>query len=136
MDMTVTFPGGARVDAQLGPHIIRTDQPPHAGGEGSAPAPFALFLASIATCAGSYVLSFCKQRGLDAEGIQIVQRAVPDPRTGLIGRVELDIQVPAGFSEKYLEALIRAANHCAVKKHLEAPPQFAVRTVVGETMTP
>jgi putative redox protein len=132
MDMTVTFPGGARVDAQFGPHIIQTDQPAHAGGEGSAPAPFALFLASIGTCAGIYVLSFCRQRGLPTEGVQIVQRILPDPRTGLVGTVELDIQVPPDFPEKYHEALIRAANQCAVKKHLETPPQFEVRTVVNE----
>ncbi len=132
MDMTVTFPGGARVDAQFGPHIIRTDQPAQAGGEGSAPAPFTLFLASIGTCAGIYVLGFCRQRGLPTEGVQIVQRILPDPRTGMVGTVELDIQVPPDFPEKYHEALIRAASQCAVKKHLENPPQFAVRTVVSE----
>ncbi len=129
MDMTVTFPGGARVDAQAGPHTIRTDQPPHAGGEGSAPAPFALFLASIATCAGIYVLSFCRQRGLPTEGIEIVQRVEPDPRTGMIGRISLDIRVPKDFPEKYHDALIRAAAHCAVKKHMETPPAIEVRTV-------
>lgn len=129
MDMTVTFPGGLRVDAQVGPFQVRTDQPPQGGGAGSAPTPFSLFLASIGTCAGIYVLGFCRQRGLPTDGLQIVQRAVPDPRTGLIGRVELDIQVPPDFPEKYREALVRAADQCAVKKHLESPPQFAVRTV-------
>lgn len=131
MDMTVTFPGGLRVDAQFGPHQVRTDQPPQGGGDGSAPTPFSLFLASIGTCAGIYVLGFCRQRGLPTDGIQIVQRAVPDPRTGLIGRVELDIQVPPAFPEKYRDALVRAADQCAVKKHLESPPQFAVRTVAS-----
>ncbi len=129
--MIVTFPGGARVDAQFGPHTIRTDQPPHAGGEGSAPAPFSLFLASIGTCAGIYVLGFCRQRGLPTEGIHIVQRMEGDPRTGLIGRVSLDIQLPPGFPEKYRDALVRAASQCAVKKHLETPPAFDVRTVVA-----
>ncbi len=131
MEMIVTFPGGARVDAQFGPHTIRTDQPPHAGGDGSAPAPFSLFLASIGTCAGIYVLGFCRQRGLATDGIQIVQRMEADPRTGMIGRIALDIQVPAEFPEKYRDALVRAASQCAVKKHLEAPPAFDVRTVVS-----
>ena len=134
MDMVVTFPGGSRVDAQFGNHTIKTDQPARGGGEDSAPAPFSLFLASIATCAGIYVLGFCKQRGLTTDGIQIVQRVVPDRATGLVGRVELDIQVPADFPEKYREALVRAADQCAVKKHLESPPEFAVRTVVRETV--
>jgi len=132
MEMTVTFPGGARVDAQLGSHIIRTDQPVRGGGDDSAPAPFSLFLASIGTCAGIYVLGFCEKRGLPTDGIEIVQRMVPDMRTGMIGRIELDIKVPPSFPEKYHEALIRAASQCAVKKHLENPPAFDVRTVVSE----
>ena len=132
MEMTVTFPGGARVDAQLGSHIIRTDQPVRGGGDDSAPAPFSLFLASIGTCAGIYVLGFCEKRGLPTDGIEIVQRMVPDMRTGMIGRIELDIKVPPAFPEKYHEALIRAASQCAVKKHLENPPAFDVRTVVSD----
>jgi ribosomal protein S12 methylthiotransferase accessory factor len=134
MDMTVTFPGGLRVDARFGPHQIQTDQPLKAGGDGSAPAPFSLFLASIGTCAGIYVLSFCRQRGLPTDDIQITQRIVPDPVKGLVGRVELDIEVPENFPEKYYDALVRAADQCAVKKHLESPPEFAVRTVVRETV--
>ena len=130
MDMTITFPGGARVDAEVGPFTIRTDQPVQGGGENSAPAPFTLFLASIGTCAGIYVLGFCRQRGLPTDGIRIVQRMERDPRTGLVGRIGLDIEVPPEFPAKYHDALIRAADQCAVKKHLEHPPAFDVKTVV------
>lgn len=131
MDMVISFPGGARVDAQVGPHTVRTDQPPQGGGQGSAPTPFSLFLASIGTCAGIYVLGFCAQRGLPTEGIRIIQRAERDSATGLIGTVGLDIEVPPNFPAKYHDALVRAASQCAVKKHLEHPPDFAVRTVVA-----
>lgn len=131
MEMTISFPGGRRVDARYGPHTIRTDQPIHAGGDDSAPAPFALFLASIGTCAGIYVLGFCERRGLPSEGIEIGQTMDVDPATGMITKVGLDIRVPPGFPEKYHEPLVRAASQCAVKKHLEAPPRFEVRTVVA-----
>jgi len=132
MEMTITFPGGARVDAHFGPFTVPTDQPREGGGEGSAPTPFATFLASIGTCAGIYVLGFCRQRGLPTEGIRLTQRLEPDPATGLIGRIGLDIHVPPDFPEKYRTALVRAAEQCAVKKHLEHPPRFEVRTVVGD----
>ena len=132
MEMTVTFPGGARVEAQFGHHIVRTDQPSRNGGEDSAPAPFSVFLASIATCAGVYVLGFCQQRGLPTEGIKLVQRLDVDRQTGLIAKIGIDIQVPPDFPEKYHEALVRAASQCTVKKHLEHPPAFDVRTVVSE----
>ncbi len=132
MEMMIDFPGGARVDAHFGPFTLPTDQPPSGGGLGSAPTPFATFLASIGTCAGIYVLGFCKQRGLPAEGIRILQRLQVDPATGMIAKIELEIQAPSTFPEKYLPALVRSAEQCAVKKHLERPPQFEVYTSVVE----
>ena len=135
MEMEITFPGGARVDANFGGFTVRTDQPVQGGGEGSAPAPFATFLASIGTCAGIYVLGFCQQRGIPTQGIKIVQRMHGDRATGLIGQIDLDIQLPPDFPEKYKAAVIRSAEQCAVKKHLEHPPAFNVFTSVPEVET-
>lgn len=126
MEMLIDFPGGARVDAHFGPFTVKTDQPP----AGTAPTPFATFLASLGTCAGIYVLGFCQQRGLPTEGIQIVQRMHTDTLTGMVGKIDLEIQVPPSFPEKYLPSLVRAAELCAVKKHFEKPPQFDVHTQV------
>jgi ribosomal protein S12 methylthiotransferase accessory factor len=131
MEMTISFPGGARVDAQFGPYTVRTDQPPRGGGEGSAPTPFATFLASLGTCAGIYVLGFCRQRDLPTEGIRLTQRVGVDQVTGAVHQVEMDIHVPPGFPEKYHAALVRSAEQCAVKKLIESPPRFAIRTVVA-----
>jgi len=128
MEMLIDFPGGARVDAHFGTYTIQTDQPATGGGEGSAPTPFATFLASFGTCAGIYVLGFCKQRGLSAEGISILQKMQSNPMTGMVEKIDLQIQVPATFPEKYRDALIRSAELCAVKKHFENPPQFEITT--------
>lgn len=128
MEMIIDFPGGARVDAHFGQFTVKTDQPPMGGGEGSAPTPFAVFLSSLGTCAGIYVLGFCRQRGLPTEGIRIVQRMYSNPMTGMVGKFELEIQVPPSFPEKYRPALIRSADQCAVKKHFENPPAFEITT--------
>ncbi len=133
MEMVIDFPGGARVDAHFGPYTIPTDQPPYGGGQGSAPTPFATFLSSLGTCAGIYVLSFCRQRNIPTEGIRIVQSLETNPGTGMVSNVTLDIQLPPEFPEKYKAAVIRSADQCAVKKHFENPPQIAISTsVVGE----
>ncbi|MEA1977556.1 MAG: OsmC family protein [Chloroflexota bacterium] len=126
--MEITFPGGARVDAHFGSFVIKTDQSPLGGGEGSAPSPFATFLASLGTCAGIYVLSFLKQRGLPTDGVRIIQKTHSNPATGLIEQFDLEIQVPENFPEKYKEAMVRSAELCAVKKHFEDPPRFRVYT--------
>ena len=130
-DVVVTLPGGKRVDAQLGAHLIRTDQPASSGGEDSAPSPFQLFLAAIGTCAGIYVAGFCQKRGLATEGIRLHQRNHLDRETGALTRVEIDIEVPPGFPEKYLEALVRVADQCAVKKAIQAQPVFEVKAIVA-----
>lgn len=130
MEMIIDFPGGARVDAHFGTFTVQTDQPPVA----SAPTPFATFLASIGTCAGIYVLGFCQQRGLSTEGIRIVQRMHADPFSGMIGKIDLEIQVPPDFPEKYAPALVRAADLCAVKRHFEQPPKFEVYTKTVEAV--
>ena len=128
MEMIIDFPGGARVDAHFGQYTVNTDQPPQGGGDGSAPTPFALFLSSMGTCAGIYVLGFCRQRGLSTDGIRIVQRMHSNPITGMVGKVDLEIQVPPTFPEKYRPSLVRSAELCAVKKHFEQPPVFDITT--------
>ena len=132
MEMIIDFPGGARVDAHFGPYTIQTDQPPAGGGEGSAPTPFAVFLSSIGTCAGIYVLGFCRQRGLPTDGIRIIERAHNDPISHMVEKVDLEIQVPPTFPQKYYDSLVRSAELCAVKKHLEHPPSFEVYTKISE----
>ncbi len=128
MEMVIDFPGGARVDAHFGPYTVVTDQPPHGGGQGLAPTPFATFLASIGTCAGIYVSGFCRQRGISTEGIRIIQTLEANPLNGMVSKVKLDIQLPPEFPEKYKTAVIRSADQCAVKKHFEQPPQFEIST--------
>ncbi len=132
MEMIIDFPGGARVDAHFGPYTVATDQPAHGGGAASAPTPFDTFLASVGTCAGIYVLGFCRQRGLPTDGLRLVQNLEVDPMTGMVSKILLDIQLPPGFPEKYKSAVIRSAEQCAVKKHIQQPPAFAVSTHVLE----
>ena len=131
MFLEITFPGGARVDAVSNGFVVRTDQPPEGGGEGSAPTPFSLFLASIGTCAGIYVLGFCRQRNIPVADIRIRQSVEFDSRTRMVERIDLDIDLPVDFPERYASALIRSAELCAVKKHLESPPEIKIQTHIG-----
>jgi putative redox protein len=124
MDMEIFFPGNKRVHARYKGFLIETDQSTASGGDESSPAPFDLFLASLGTCAGFYVLSFLEQRGLPVEGAGVVMRHERNPETKLVAKVTIEIRVPAGFPEKYRAAVIRAAETCAVKRHLDNPPAF------------
>jgi len=118
MSIQVSLPGGVRVDALVDSFTIKTDQPVRAGGEGSAPAPFTLFLASLATCAGYYVKAFCDSRQIDTSGISLTMDTEYNHAEKMIGKVIIRIMVPADFPEKYEGAVINAAAVCAVKRHL------------------
>jgi ribosomal protein S12 methylthiotransferase accessory factor len=122
----VSFPGGKKVVASYRGFDIATDQPTSAGGENSAPAPFELFLASLATCAGYYVLAFCQKRDIPTDGIRLVQQWNTDPQTHMVTKLTVEIQLPEGFPEKYRSAVVQAADLCAVKKHLQNPPEIEV----------
>jgi putative redox protein len=131
VEMIIDFPGGARVDAHFGGYVVPTDQPPAGGGEGSAPTPFTTFLSTIGTCAGIYVLGFCRQRGIPTDGIRLVQRMQVQPTTGMVSDVDVTIELPDTFPAKYVDAVVRAADQCAVKKHFEQPPVIRVASTVA-----
>jgi ribosomal protein S12 methylthiotransferase accessory factor len=128
MDMIVRFPGNKKVTAEFDGFSVATDQPKESGGEGTAPGPFDLFLASLATCAGIFVLSFCQKRGLSTDGLEIRQKAEWDDEKRLATKIRLDIRLPRDFPEKYRDSLIKTAELCTVKRHLSDPPAFEITT--------
>lgn len=131
MSILVSFPGGVRVNALLEGFTIATDQPVKAGGEGSAPAPFGLFLASLATCAGYYVKAFCDSRSIPTEGISLSMDTEYNPAEKMIGKIIIRIHVPKDFPDKYDTAVVHAASICAVKRHLSEKIQNEILVVRG-----
>ena len=131
MSMEITFPGGLAVAAHYKGFTITTDQPVTVGGAGSALAPFDLFLASIGTCAGFYALRFCQQRGINTDGLSL--ELATENEAGRVSAVRLEVLLPEGFPEKYRDAIVRAVDHCTVKRHILEPPRFEV---VAEAVQP
>lgn len=132
MSMKIKFGENKRVYAEFGGFTIETDQSVKGGGDGSAPEPYTFFLASLGTCAGFYVLSFCQSRGISTAGIELEQKVIYDPQKKRIGTIRLDINVPDTFPDKYLGSLIKAASLCSVKKTIDNPPEFDIRAKVYE----
>jgi len=127
--MKISFPGGMRVEAVHEGFRIATDQPASHGGDGTAPSPFDLFLASIGTCVGFYALRFCQQRSLDTSGLSLTVIPHEDPKVKRVVRIRIDIALPIRFPERYREAIVRAVEQCTVKRHLLDPPRFEISTV-------
>jgi putative redox protein len=132
MEMEVTFAGGKKVNAAYKGFVVATDQPKEEGGEGSAPEPYDLFLASIGTCAGVYVAFFCDERGLDAAGIKMTLAFDRNETKHLVEAVRIHIALPPGFPEKYKNAIIKTAGLCTVKRNILDPPEFTVTADIRE----
>jgi putative redox protein len=126
-EIEITLPGGRRVEARAGAHVIRTDQPVDNGGADSAPSPFELFLASIGTCAGIFVQGFCASRGIPYEHVRVIERVEFDA-AGVLAKVDLELKLPDDFPAKYREAVLKVVEQCSVKRAIAAQPVFTVHT--------
>jgi len=131
MKIEVSFPGGVAVDATLRNHVIHTDQPAPAGSD-SGPSPFDLFLASIATCMGFYALRFCQERSLSTEGLAVTLEPIRAVAGGPVTTIDVQLRLPENFPQKYVDALRRAVDHCAVKRHMLTPPEFRLQVLENE----
>lgn len=129
MKMEVGFPGGVAVTAAFKGFSVLTDQPKDAGGGESAPSPFELFLASLATCAGFFALRFCQSRRLPTEGLGVELEPDWDAAAHRLAKVRIAVKLPAGFPEKYRGAIQKAVDQCSVKRVLQDPPAFEVSAV-------
>lgn len=132
MEMAINFPGGKRVNATYKGFTVKTDQPKSEGGEDSAPEPYDLFLSSIGTCAGVYIVYFCESRDIPTEEITMTLRFDRNETSHLMEKIAIDIHLPPDFPQKYKKAVIRAAQMCTVKRNLAHPPEILV-TANGES---
>lgn len=129
MEMKIDFAGGKRVNSTYKGFTVETDQPQSEGGEGAAPEPFDLFLASIGTCAGVFVVYFCESRDIPTDGIRMELRFERNEQSHLMEKIDLDIHLPPEFPAKYRKAVVRAAEMCTVKRTLINPPEIRVNAV-------
>jgi len=127
--MEITFEDGKVVTAHCRGHLIKTDQPENSGGKDSAPSPFELYLASIGTCAGIYVKSFCDHRNIATDKIKLIQIVDYDSETKLPANIRIEIQLPPDFPEKYRKSVVEVAELCKVKKSIKNPPLFEITAV-------
>jgi ribosomal protein S12 methylthiotransferase accessory factor len=128
MALEVSFAGGKKVDANFKGFTIKTDQSEKDGGEGSAPTPTFLFLASLGTCAGLYALNFCEKRQINTTQLKLVLDFETHPKTHMVTKIVMKLTLPPDFPEKYVPAIIKAMDLCYVKKHLHEPPAFETIT--------
>ena len=132
MQLIIERLGRVSFTVQTRNHLVLSDQPKENGGADKAMTPSELFLASLGTCVGYYVVQFCDTRNLDTSDlcIQVDGEILPNP--GRVGRIAIRIRLPFKLEQEKTKALIRAATHCTIHNTLQYPPEVRVE-VVQET---
>ena len=126
MEMKINFPEGKKVNVTYDNFLIKTDQKIQNGGDNTNPDPFSLFIASIGACTGFYVLSFCQERKIDTKNIFLKLDTKKNIEKNLIDEININILADKSFPDKYIKSIIKVANLCTVKKHLENPPKINI----------
>ncbi len=116
--MKITFEGNKKVKVHVKNFDIWTDQPKNHGGDETAPTPIDLFLASLGSCSGVFVLNFLKQHALP-ENVYLTLEPVWNISDYVIDKIEVTIHIPADFPPKYEQALLEVARRCLVARHVK-----------------
>lgn len=116
--MKITFVGNKKVNVEVKGFNILTDQKKENGGDASAPTPIDLFLASLGSCSGVFVLNFLKMHYLP-ETVYLTLNPVWNINEYVIEKIELVIHLPAGFPAGFDNALVEVAKRCLVARHVK-----------------
>ena len=124
----VRFPGGRKVEAAFDGYRVVTDQPASSGGDGVAPSPFDLFLASVATCAGFYALRFCQERNLDTDGLKVSMETERDASRKKIVELKIAIDLPGEISGTIPRCASPLRRPMPLSSILQEPPAIQLTT--------
>lgn len=114
MEIEIKFENG-RIVPYLGHQEITMDV-----------SPFLIFLATAGMCSAVFVQAFMSQRGMSVEDVKIIQRMNYNQLTNQVSDIDIHVDLPASFPEKYKSAIVNVVNQCPVKQHLLEPPAFNV----------
>ena len=111
IEMTVNYVADSKlIETSIGEFTVLSD-----GGDRVEPSPGALFVAGLVACTASTARGYCNRHGLPFPVGMKVYASI-DEDTGLIESIDGEVVVPPDFPQEYLDALMRAACACTVKK--------------------
>jgi putative redox protein len=112
--VTTYYKGDMLFESKLGNHSILIDVPAGMGGSDRGPTPPELFIASLGSCVGAFVVNYCGKSGVDTKDmtVDVTFDKVEDP-TRLVN-LKIEVNLSNGDCEKREKAILRVAEHCPV----------------------
>jgi len=129
MEIKVNFLENRRLEAKFDDFSVVSDQPIRYKGDGSAPGPFDLFLASSALCAAHFIRVYCLARDIPTEKIRLSQNNIVDPEDRYNQIFRIQVELPEDLPEKHRKGILRSAERCTVKRVVQKDPIFRIESV-------
>jgi putative redox protein len=123
----IKYIDGKKFSAQNRTHAVIIDQPEDNGGNDQGPTPPELFVDSLGSCIGVYVLAFCKNTGLDPSGMKIIldwEKASDKPSR--IKSISAKIDLPNTDVGPRKAALLKVAESCMIHETIKHQPEIKI----------
>ena len=117
MQITIKYDENGKILPYSGDKLITMDE-----------SPFLIFLTSAGMCSAVYVRAFMAQRGFSLEGVTLTESISYNRSTNMVETINIHVELPSSFPEKYKNAVKSAIAQCPVKRHLGTPPNFEIQT--------
>jgi len=123
----VKYIDGKKFIAQNRIHSVTIDLPKDLGGKDEGPTPPEVFIDSLGSCIGVYVLGYCKTAGLDPSGMKITldwEKAVDKPTR--IQKISAKIELPNANAGVRKPALLKVAESCLIHETIKHQPEITI----------
>jgi len=123
----VKYIDGKKFSAQNRKHAVIIDQPEDNGGNDQGPTPPELFVDSLGSCIGVYVLAFCKNTGLNPNGMKIIldwEKASDKPAR--IKSISVKVELPNADVGARKAALLKVAESCMIHETIKHQPEINI----------
>lgn len=126
------YKGDMLFETEMGNHKIKIDVPPDMGGKDRGPTPPQLFIASLGSCVGAFVVNYCEKCGIDTEdlNIEVSFDKAADPTR--LTNVKITVNIPKDDCCKKAKAIKRVAEFCPVHMTIQTLEDIELE-IVGNT---
>jgi uncharacterized OsmC-like protein len=129
MEMKVAYKGGKRFMVTTRGHQLLVDQPLEEDGADKGMTPPEIFVASLATCMGVYILNYCKNIGINPNDMMLSVDWKKASNPARIGSIKVEIKLPKIKAKDRQKAIIKVAEHCLVHNTIQTPPEISVKLI-------
>jgi uncharacterized OsmC-like protein len=132
--LKVNYLKGRSFEASVRNHKFRIDLPLSSRGSDTGPTPPELFIASLASCVGMYLVFYCEKTKLDPAGIKI--EADYEKTADRIEKISVEFSLPSAQSEKERKEAMEWAEKCLIHNTIQHKPEITITFTGGNHESP